>query len=133
MTDPVLSRLFAAGVDVFAHEWTFPSWPYIQPVEDITADMLETRNAQNSSRRVQARRGRDWDVVSQEIIEDNVLILRQAMEAAAVLQQEFDQTIDWREVLSLPTPDQVSLNLTSDRMQSNEPTAQTALGTQSQE
>ena len=65
------------------------------------------RSALNSPRRVQSRRGRDWETISAEIVEDNGMAIRKAkVEAAAINGEHADgNPVHWREVLSLPTPE----------------------------
>ena len=39
--DAALRRAAArSDVNIFAHRWNPPTWPYIQPLQDATADLL---------------------------------------------------------------------------------------------
>lgn len=111
--DPAIVAMRRAGVDVFAHQWVFPSWPYIQPLEDASADLLEVRNALSSQRRVQAKRGLDWETVSSEIIQDNAILIRKAKQMAVAINAEYadDEPVTWRDLATLPTPDGVSISV----------------------
>lgn len=92
----------------FGHSWKLPSWPYIEPLKDASADLLQQRNGLNSPRRIQANRGQDWDDVSTEIVDDNAMAIRKAARKAEELQGE-GIDVHWRELISLPTPDGVSV------------------------
>lgn len=58
------------GIDLFAHTWHPPTWSYIEPNKDISANALELATLQTSPRRQRARQGEDFDDVLSEIIED---------------------------------------------------------------
>jgi capsid protein len=130
--DPLLYTMWRSGrVNIFNHEWVYPSWPYLEPLKDIQADVLETRSAQNSPRRVQARRGRDREVISTEIVDDNALAIVKAKTAAEEINGQFDddQPVHWRELMSLPMPEGVQVNL-SNEMEDDEETEPQAMGNQ---
>ncbi len=101
------------GVDVYGHGWNRPGWKYIQPLQDASADLLAVRNGLTSWRRMQATRGRDWQIVAGEIVADNALAIRLAKQTAQEINGEFpdDAPVHWRELISLPTPDGVSVAL----------------------
>lgn len=110
--DPMLTMARARGVNVFGHEWIFPGWPYVQPLEDASADLMESRNALTSMRRVHNKRSADWTVVADEIVEDNALIIDKAMAKALELQAKYGLEVNWQQLAALPMPDglQVSVN-----------------------
>lgn len=93
------------------HGWNAPSWPYIEPLKDASADLLRVRNCLTSPRRLHAERGRDWETIASETIEDNAFAIRRAREAALDLNGKIDDgnPVHWRELLTLPTPDGVSV------------------------
>lgn len=102
------------GTKVWKHRWHPPQWPYLEPLTDISADLLADRNAQNSKRRLQAARGRDWGEVSTEIVEDNGLGIVKACKKAQEINKEFPEAkVTWRDVLTLPTPDGVQIGITA--------------------
>lgn len=111
LEDRALARRLAEDPEnTLRHKWNFPTWPYIEPLKDASADLLRMRNALSSPRRIQAERGRDWEEVAEEIVQDNVYAIRLAKAAATELNAEFpDEPVHWREVLSLPTPDGVTV------------------------
>jgi lambda family phage portal protein len=95
-------------VKLFAHSWNPRGWPYVEPLNDTKTDLLRVRNALTSQRRRCAERGLDWNQLSTEIVEDNSIAIRKAIAATRILNQGTDdpsERVHWREVLSLPTPD----------------------------
>lgn len=116
MAEDAALRATAArpGVDIFAHRFNPPTWPYIEPLKDASTDLLRLRNALISHRRRCHERGMDWDELSTEIVEDNALMIRKAWEKAQELNKEFPGlNVTWREVASLPTPDGVKISLSA--------------------
>lgn len=102
------------GQALFRHEWNPPSFPYLEPMTDASADLLQQRNGLNSPRRIQSARGREWSVISQEIVDDNADAIRKAIRAARQLSDEFPgEQISWRELISLPTPDGVQVSVSA--------------------
>lgn len=105
-------KSISGGIDLFAHKWKLPGWRYIEPLKDASADLLQQRNALNSPRRVQGDKGRDWHEIAMEIVEDNAFAIVAAKEKAADINGRFpDDPVHWRELISLPTPDGVTVNL----------------------
>lgn len=97
------------GVLPFAHCWNPPRWSYIEPHKDAAAAELQHKQLLAPMRLLQADLGRDWDEVSTQIVEDNAMIIRKAIQARNLITQEFPgETLDWREILRLPTADTVS-------------------------
>jgi len=100
--DPEFAAMVnAAGADPFAHRWNPPAWDYIEPLKDANADKIIQTNRLNSPRRIHAQRGRDWDEVAKEIVDDNAKIVSLAITKA----QELNKTdptagVDWRELAS---------------------------------
>lgn len=106
------------GPSLFKHRWTFPTWPYINPGEDVQVDAREIREGLNSPRRVQKRHAREWPIVANEIVDDHSLIIRKAMdEAAALNQHPFivanpEQKVGWRDLCNRSLPEGSQSNLT---------------------
>lgn len=104
-------------VAIFAHVWKLPRWPYIQPVEDVTSDLMRLRGLLASPTTVVAERGdQDFSEIVDGTIRDNRYAIEQAKTAAAEINRQFPEDrspVDWREVLVLPTPDRINLTLTS--------------------
>lgn len=109
--DPALRAAMARyGKDYFAHRWSKPKWPYIDPLKDAAADLMRLRNGMTSPRRYHADQGEDWPVMVREIVEDNTLAIMSAKRAAEAINKKYpDQPVHWREVLSLPAPDGMTI------------------------
>jgi len=96
----------------FGFRWHPPGFPYVDPTADIACDVMQSRTATNSMRRIQANRGRDWDDVSTEICEDNGDAIEKALNRAELINaRSAGAGITWREVLNLPTPEGVQIAL----------------------
>ncbi|HEX5497895.1 MAG TPA: hypothetical protein VFX03_01670, partial [Thermomicrobiales bacterium] len=123
--DPALrAAAERSGIDVLRHAWHRPAWPYIDPLKDASADLVRQRNALISPRRLQAERGRDWPTQVREIVEDNALAIRSAKRAARQLNAEFaadGDPVHWRELISLPTPDGVTVRVLAQDESMGEP------------
>ncbi len=109
--DPALARLAATAKRPLFHLWNPPGWSYIEPAKDVVTDLTRRRNGLISPRRQMSERGFDFYRITDESIADHVYAIRNAKVAAKALNDEFDddQPVHWREVLSLPTPDGVTL------------------------
>lgn len=113
-SDPALfSKYQEHGERLLNHTWGYPSWPYVDPFKDAAADLLEMRNNLNSPRRIHARKGNDYPEIVRETLEDNAAVIEgsilKARELNAKYKVDLTQPIHWREVMSLPTPDGVSV------------------------
>lgn len=83
------------------NNWKRPSFAYIEPNKDAQADATQHEKYLSSFRRLSAARGRDWDEVAVEIIEDRAKIIRAAMTLEKDLKEEFEECgITWRDILS---------------------------------
>lgn len=102
VSDGALRRNAARdGIDIYRHRWNAPGWPYIEPNKDAQADATRQNNRLISPRRLHAERGRDWEEVAQEIVDDNALIVERAIAAAAMLNEKYPAArVDWRELAS---------------------------------
>lgn len=98
-----------SGINIFGHRWNPPNWAYIEPLKDAQADALQIESLQNSPRRVQAARGRDWNEVARELIEDNRYLVELALEASIGINNQYPEArITWRELLSLAPKDRTN-------------------------
>lgn len=113
--DTALRNAYERGINVFAHKWHPPTWPYIEPLKDAGADLLRVRNGLISPRRLHAERGREWQEIASEIVADNSMAIQLAIEAAERINAiaPEGQRVHWREIISLPTPDGVQVNATA--------------------
>lgn len=109
LADPLLVAARQRGVDVFAHSWTLPTWPYIEPLTDASADLLESRNALRPMRMIQKSRGRDWDDVHQWIVEDNAKLIRRAIAESQAIKIETGVDVDWQVLAMLPLPEGIQM------------------------
>lgn len=104
-TNQLLVRLRERGVNVFAHEWVLPAWPYIEPLKESTADLIDLKTGTTSPRRVQGKRSRDWDDISSEIVDDWGLLAVKAIEKCQQIKKQFpdeEAPPKWRELAPMP-------------------------------
>ena len=109
-------RRRAGGIDLFGHVWHPAGWPYIQPVEDATGDLIQIRNHLTSPRRLAARRGMDYEVHLQECHEDYEIRINSAQDTADRLNVRNKSRkgwvqITWRDVDQPPMPEGVNVNV----------------------
>lgn len=101
-------------VNIAKHVWHPPTWPYIEPVKDVTADVLKLANPLSSIRRVLSARSMDWDVVFPEIVEDRVKLITLAIEQADEINKEHPEAgVSWRDLAPLPTAQGISIQAES--------------------
>lgn len=102
-TDPALRNAAnRPGINIFRHVWNPPSWAYIDPEKDAKAERQQIDGLLNSHRRIQAARGRDFEVVAAELVKDNELYVTRALEATERILSEYpDAGITWKDVLFL--------------------------------
>jgi lambda family phage portal protein len=94
-----------SGVDIFGHVWNLPTWSYIEPVADAEGDATQLRNALTSPRRMHAARGKDWETIAEEIIDDNVYAIERANKAAARINATNPLApVTWRDLIPLAMP-----------------------------
>jgi len=107
--DPALSRMLGKNPNSKRHRWNPATWPYIEPLKDAQADSHRLEKRLTSPRRLQMERGRDWEEVAAEIVEDNVLAVVMAKEAAKQVNEQIkdDDPVSWRELLSMAPKPQV--------------------------
>lgn len=103
-----------AKVNVFSHWWQPPSWPYIQPVEDATADIIRDVGRQTSPRRRMQERGMEWGEVWPEIIDDWTNPIIAAKTKAKEINASFpddEDKVSWRDIFQPPLPERVNVNI----------------------
>ncbi len=103
------------GISVFGHKWNPPRWPYIEPLKDAQADLLRLSGTLISPRRLHAERGEEWAEVAAETIEDNAKAIVMAKARAAEINSAISDgnPVHWRELLSTPLPQGVSVAIGS--------------------
>jgi lambda family phage portal protein len=94
------------GDGIFRHNWNLPTWSYIEPVADAQGDAEQLKNALTSPRRLHAARGKDWEEIAEESIEDNAFAIQKAQAQAAKINANFPDSppINWRDLIALPMP-----------------------------
>lgn len=109
--DAAMGRSITEPTNPFKHRWNYPVWPYIEPLKEVSADLMRIRNGLTSPRRLHAERGRDWAEITTEMVEDNGMAIRKAKTEAAAINAEFpeDEAVHWRELLTITTPDGLSV------------------------
>lgn len=111
------------GVNPFRVRWQRPTWEYIEPVKDTTADVAKVRGLITSPRRVAQRRGEDHDEIVSEILEDNSKVIRAAIMAARSINAELEPNeapLTWEKVLFLASENlQVALSGTAPQEANN--------------
>ena len=123
--DPIMAQAMARmGRNFFKHQWRPPTWPYVQPVDDATGQLLRVRNGLTSPRRLHGELSQDWQEIATETIQDNAYAIERAMATADAINANRgqQQPVHWRELLSLPTPD--GLTMTMPVATSNQPQPQ---------
>jgi capsid protein len=93
-------------IKLLGHIWHPPTWSYIEPVADAEGDATQLRNALTSPRRLHAARSRDWEEVSEEIIDDNLYAIDNAAKKAAMFNADNPTSppITWRDLIPLVMP-----------------------------
>lgn len=95
--------------------WHTPAWPYIEPLTDAQADAYQIQARLNSPRRVFAKRGLQYDTVIQEIVSDNKDAITLAMAAANEINSSNPESpVSWRDLLSVPVPGPLAVNMSAD-------------------
>lgn len=93
------ARRLAATGRFFRHTWIPTGWPYIEPVKDAMGDILQRDNYLQSPRAILAGRGRNYEQVARETIQDHGRLIELAIaEAKRLNALDAAAKVDWREV-----------------------------------
>ena len=108
----------ADGIDAFGHVWHTAGWPYIEPTQDATGDLIQTRNLLTSPRRAAARRGIDYEDLIAECIEDRERLVNASQDAADRLnKRNADRAgwvpLSWRDIAQPPMPEGIQISVAS--------------------
>ena len=85
--DPVFRRFAERSmnprtkINVFRHDWNPPSWPYIEPTKDATADLIRDSNMLTSPRRRCRERGDEFKDIASETVDDRSSAIQLALDA----------------------------------------------------
>lgn len=112
--DPAIAVAAAKStVNLEAHQWNTPIWSYIEPKADAEGDILRLQNNLTSPRRLHGERGAPWETIARESVDDYLLAIRYAKQAATKLNAEFpeDTPVHWRELLHLPMSNGVQMTM----------------------
>jgi lambda family phage portal protein len=117
-----------SSVNLYGHEWHLPTWSYIEPVADAEGDATQLRNALTSPRRLYAARGKDWEEVAEEIIEDNSYAISRAMAQAAEVNaaNPGQPALVWRDLLPIPMAEGATLSMQDPALIEAQATKQTS-------
>lgn len=124
-SDPVLRRTIQeqeksrprpGAIDAFGHVWHPAGWPYIEPTQDATGDLIQIRNLLTSPRRLDARRGIDHEDKLRECMEDRELAINMAQDTADRVNsrnksREGWVVLTWRDIAQPPMPEGVNVNV----------------------
>ena len=95
----------------FAHVWHAQELPYIQPVDDATADILQAKGLLSSPRRLAASRGIDFGDLTEEIVADHGARIERAHAKAEELNKRLGLELTWRDILTWPMPEGVQVSV----------------------
>jgi len=101
-----LAELGVAARDnprVLEHEWTFPTWDSVKPLDDRKADALALKTLQASPREIANARGRNHADAIRELCEDNAHAIASGHLKAEELQAQGVKDVTWRDVVFLTT------------------------------
>lgn len=76
-----------------------PGWSYIQPMTDAQADALRQEKMLESPRAIAGERGRDWDDIVAETVEDQGSAIEKALMKAEEIEKRTGVRVDWHEFL----------------------------------
>jgi hypothetical protein len=108
--DAALKRVAKKLKDkIYAHNWNLPTWSYIEPVADAEGDAKQLRNALTSPRRMHAARGKDWETIAEEIVDDNVYAIEMGQTKANELNKRLGTNLTWRDLIALPMQEGATL------------------------
>lgn len=126
-SDPAIRSVASrSDVNVFGHRWTPQGWPYVQPVQDATTDILRLNGNLVSHQRRSEERGMVWEDELKEIVQGRAMLIEHAITKAEEINAKFpelDQRVMWRE-LAYGFESNVKVSMTGqiDGAEMNQPT-----------
>jgi len=125
--DPIFARQLERSINtrskinVFRHTWNAPSWPYIDPLKDMAADLGRLANGMASPTQVCDERGENWESKSQKTCRDWGDHLRNGMTVAIELKKEFGEDLKQvdtfvlaQQIAKMPMAERTQLTLSGD-------------------
>lgn len=118
-TDPALRAALARDARAtLKHRWNPPRFPYIEPLTDAQADLLAQQNLLDSPRRIQAKKGQDWDDIIEEVAQDFGIAIRRGLAEAQAINSEYPGAgITWRDCVPMSLPQGVQIGAGPDQQQ----------------
>lgn len=101
----------------FGHICHCPVWPYVNPLQDASTDVLRLRNKLISPIRFHHERNEDPDQVIRETVKFQSRAIQRAMREAEAVRKKFpNETVRWQDFWDNAPPDgvNVSVNATPD-------------------
>lgn len=126
--DPAALRVAeskSGKVNPLNHTWYTPNWPYLEPVKDVTAQIMDAGNPTTSYRRVASANSRDFKQVVIERCGDSEFAIAQAMETARRINEAHPGcNVSWREIWNPATNKDIQLTITDGQDNSTLPEGQ---------
>jgi lambda family phage portal protein len=110
--DKALQHAAGRGIDIYKHRWKPPSWQYVQPLADASADSLRLRNGLASNRQIASENGGDWNDQSTDMVNDRAELIVKAILKAQEINQQFPTAgITWRDLAPTPTAEGIQIGI----------------------
>lgn len=100
-SDRLQGEFFKRGAKIFGHRWNSPTWRYIEPNKDASADDLRLSRGLISRRRRAAEQGYDGAEIDDEIVTDNGNLIEMAVVRAIKHNSRYpEQPVTWQQILN---------------------------------
>lgn len=112
----------ARGKKLFRHTAHCPVWPYVNPLQDAAAALMQLRNGMISPEQFYNERNLDPRKVVKETVRFNSRAIAQALAAAKTLNDQYpDAKVGWRDLWPAASPEgvSISINATADTATAN--------------
>lgn len=123
--DRIVRKAKAAGKQWY--KWHLPTFPYVNPMDDASANLIAVANYQEAPSTNMAKQGLDHDRENTRGIEDRLYCMRKAATAAADFNKEFPDAAPkatWQDFYTPLAPKHVSMSMSTQRLV-DEPPVQT--------
>ncbi|MBL9084200.1 MAG: phage portal protein [Planctomycetales bacterium] len=109
----LVEQVTTDGGDPTVHVCHRPIWPYVQPLQDATTDVLKLANVLVSPQEHYLAQNKDPDRVMRETVTYNAAAIRAAQAAAAAINAEFPDgaQVSWRDLWMRPTAQGLSVSM----------------------
>ncbi len=114
--DKLMTKYRATGVPWYT--WHMPTWPYVDPLQDATADFFTVANHMEAPSTMMGRKGMNYDREMARGIEDRASAIKLAIQTAAKLNAEFSQEtaenkVRWQHLYEPLQPKHVSMSVSA--------------------